>query len=241
MSAHVAPGTWLSQNPLLAGEQLFAVLGSASDAKPFAAWQAMAAGKPSQPIWAATAYADWDAVMPYVAVVGPGSVFLDWIATAESTDWGWLAVSSSSLESVVAHLQGLTKVHLPGGQEVFLRFWDGTQFLPILQGLGDEAGKVLPVFQRYLINGQALAVTPGPVTEVKASPWWRVPAPLLKHLAEQSQQPLIDNLLQWLEEQRPDLTTAFTSATLRHKVAYFARGTDISYEALVDSLASGSG
>ncbi|MFP3334815.1 hypothetical protein SB761_29410, partial [Pseudomonas sp. SIMBA_064] len=91
-------------------------------------------------------------------------------------------------------------VYLPDGQDVFLRFWDGAQFLPILQQSGDE---LLPVFQRYVINGQSLTVTSGPVTAAKASPWWRVPAPLLQHLAEQSPQTLIDNLLQGLEEQRP--------------------------------------
>ncbi|UII72014.1 DUF4123 domain-containing protein [Pseudomonas sp. HN11] len=221
--------------PLLPGEQMFAVLGAASDAKPLDAWRALSAGAPPQPVWAGTAYAAWDEVMPYVGIVEPGSQFLEWAASTDATDWGWLAISSQSLETVIAHLQGLTKVYLPEGQEVFLRFWDGAQFLPILQRSGDE---VLPVFQRYLINGQSLTVTTGPVAAAKASPWWQVPAPLLQHLAEQSPQTLIDNLLQWLEEQRPDLCTAFMPTTLRYKVAYFARGHDVSHQALADYLAS---
>ncbi|MCF5050247.1 DUF4123 domain-containing protein [Pseudomonas syringae] len=241
MPNQLLPKTWLTHCPLQTTESAFAILSNASDAKPIDAWRSTAAGMPPQPIWAGTAYAEWNEVMPYVAVIEPGSPFLDWIATTASTDWGWLAVSSSPLETVIAHLRGLTKVYLPDEQEVFLRFWDGGQFLPMLQGLGDEAGKVLPVFQRYLINGQPLTVAPTSMTQAKASPWWRVPAPLLKHLAEHSPQTLIDNLLQWLEEQRPDLYTAFTPATLRHKVAYFARGTDISYEALTNALASDSG
>ena len=49
---------------------------------------------------------------------------------------------------------------------------------------------------------------------------------------------LIDNLLQWLEEQRPDLCTAFTPPTLQHKVAYFARGPVVTYAALTDYLDS---
>ena len=57
-------------------------------------------------------------------------------------------------------------------------------------------------------------------------------------LAEQSPQTLIDNLLQWLEEQRPDLYTALRPATLRHKVAYFSRRPDLSPQALADYLAS---
>lgn len=231
------PHPWLFQHPIQSTENLIVVLSNASDAKPLNAWRSLAAGGPPQPIWAGTAYAEWTEVMPYVAIIEADSPFLDWVATTESTDWGWLAVSSSPLENVVAHLQSLTKVFLPDGQAVFLRFWDGVQFLPILQKLGDEAGKVLPVFQRYLINGQPLTVASGPITAAKISPWWRVPAPLLEQLAEQSPQTLIDNLLQWLEEQRPDLYAAFTPATLQHKVAYFARGADISYAALADYLA----
>ncbi|MGR2705793.1 DUF4123 domain-containing protein [Pseudomonas sp. ArH3a] len=238
MPQPLEPRAWLDQYPLLANEQIFAVLGSASDAKPFTAWQAKAGAMPPQPIWAGTAYAQWNEVMPYVGIIEPGSPFLDWIATTEATDWGWLAVSSSPLETVVAHLQSLTKVLLPEGQDVFLRFWDGGQFLPIVQKLGDEAGMVLPVFQRYLINRQPLTVATGPVVAAKTSPWWRVPAVVLEHLAAQSPQVLINNLLQWLEEQRPDLYTAFKPVTLQHKVAYFVRGADVSHGALADYLTS---
>ncbi|MBV4454003.1 MULTISPECIES: DUF4123 domain-containing protein [Pseudomonas] len=220
------------------GEQIFAVLGAASDAKPLQAWRALAAAAAPQPVWAGTSYATWDEVMPYVGIVEPGSPFLEWAASTEATDWGWLGMSTSPLEVVVAHLQSLTKVILPDGQEVFLRFWDGAQMLPILRRLGDDMGEVLPVFQRYVINGQTLTVATGPFTAAKASPWWRVPAALLEHLAEQSPQTLVGNLLQWLEEQRPDLYTAFTSATLRHKIAYFVRSREIGHQALADYLAS---
>lgn len=225
------------QQPMLAGEQMFAVLGAASDAKPLDAWRALAAGALLHPVWAGTAYATWDEVMPYVGIVEPDSPFLDWVASTNATDWGWLAISTHPLETVIAHLQGLTKVYLPDGQDVFLRFWDGAQFLLTLQQAGDE---LLPVFQRYVINGQSLTVATGPVTAAKASPWWRVPAPLLQHLAEQSPQTLIDNLLQGLEEQRPDLHAAFMPTTLRHKVAYFARRRDVSHQGLADYLASES-
>ncbi|MCF5141022.1 DUF4123 domain-containing protein [Pseudomonas sp. PA-6-1D] len=238
MSQSMVPSAWLAQWPLQPEERLYAVLGSASEARPLNAWQTLAPRKLPHSIWAGTAYAEWVDVMPYVGIVEPGSAFLDWVASAEATDWGWLAVSSSPPETVAAHLQGLTKVLLPDEQAVFLRFWDGAQWLPILQKLGDEAGRVLPVFQRYLINGQPLAVSTGPATAAKASPWWQVPASLLAHLAEHSPQVLIGNLLQWLEEQRPDLYTAFRPATLRHKVAYFSRRPDVSPQALADYLAS---
>ena len=146
--------------------------------------------------------------MPYLAIVERGSPFLDWVASTDAIDWGWLAVSSSPLDTVVAHLQSLTKVYLSEGQAVFLRFWDGAQILPIIQQSG---GEILPVFQRYLINGQTLSVATGAVTPAKTSPWWQVPAPLMALLAEQSPQTLIDNLLQWLEEQRPDLCDFVTT------------------------------
>lgn len=221
--------------PLLSGEQIFAVLGAASDAKPLEVWRELAAGTPLHPLWAGTPYAAWDEVMPCVGLVEPGSPFLDWAASTQASDWGWLAVSSCPLETVVGHLQSLTKVYLPDGKQVFLRFWDGAQCLPILQQAG---GEILPVFQRYLINGQPLNVTTGPVTAAKACPWWRVPAVLLEHLAGQSPHTLIDNLMQWLEEQRPDLHAGFTPTTLQHKVAYFACSSGISHEALADYLAS---
>ena len=211
------------------------MLGATSDARPLEAWRSLAPGTPLHPLWAGTPYAAWDEVMPSVGIVEPGSPFLDWAASTQASDWGWLAVSSCPLETVVGHLQGLTKVYLPDGKQVFLRFWDGAQFLPILLQAG---GEILPVFQRYLINGQPLSVTTGPVTAAKACPWWQVPAALLEHLAGQPPHTLIDNLMQWLEEQRPDLHAAFTPTTLQHKVAYFARSSGISHKALADYLAS---
>ncbi len=237
MNKRLAPDAWITQQPLQPGERVFAILSNASDAKPFDA----AVGMLPQSIWAGTAYAEWGEVMPYVGIVEPGSAFCDWVATTEATDWGWLAVSSSPLDVVIAHLQSLTKVYLPDGRAVFLRFWDGARFLPILQGLEEEAGRVLPVFRRYLINGQPLVVAPVPVTVAKASPWWGVPASLLAGLAQQSLQTLIDNLLQWLEEHRPELYTAFSLATLKHKVAYFSRGPDTCHEALASYLVCESG
>ncbi len=63
-----------------------------SDAKPLAVWQTSAAGWLPQTIWAGTAYAGWGEVMPYVGSVEPDSAFLDWIATTDAPDWGWLAV-----------------------------------------------------------------------------------------------------------------------------------------------------
>ncbi|KAF1020363.1 MAG: hypothetical protein GAK37_03586 [Pseudomonas sp.] len=238
---YLTPGTWLARHSLQPDERLFVVLGNASAAKPFDAWRGLASGVLPQPVWAGTAYAEWGEVMPYVGIIEPHSPFLDWIATTEATDWGWLAVSSSPLEQVIAQLNSLTKVLLPDGQAVFLRFWDGAHFLSVLQALAEEVGDVLPVFQRYLINGRLLAVAPRPVGEAKTSPWWRVPPHVLEHLAEQSPQTLSDNLLQWLEEQHPQLHAAFSPVTLKHKVVYFARNARGDQQALAAWLTSETG
>ena len=96
------------------------------------------------PIWADTIYAEWDAVMPFVGIVAVDSEFLDWVATTESRDWGWLAVSSASLEVVVEHFRSLTQVLMPDGKAVFFRFWDGRFLLPILQSEEVECGAVVP-------------------------------------------------------------------------------------------------
>lgn len=228
---------WLECEPLQVDEQLYAVLSNASDCKALAAWRQAGGGSPS-PLWAGSEYADWQEVMPYATVVAIDSAFLDWVAECEGDDWGWLAVSSCSLQTVVEHLCSLTKVLLPEGQAVFFRFWDGAYLLPVLQALGPQAGKVIPVFRRYWINGQSHEVT-GTVMEVaRKSPWWKVPAPVLKRLEERSTVTLVDNLLQWLEEQRSDLHSAFALTTLRHKVTYFVGGPNEGYQALAAYLSS---
>lgn len=135
----MTPREWLAQEPLQDGEQLFVILASTSECQPVAAWR-QADGGPLSPVWAGSEYAAWAEVMPYVALVSESSGFLDWVAECAATDWGWLAVSSSPLPTVVEHLASLTKVRLPEGQEVFFRFWDGGYLLPILQGLGPGAG-----------------------------------------------------------------------------------------------------
>ena len=231
------PREWLEREPLQPEEQLFAVLGNACEYAALAAWQQARGGSPSA-IWAGSEYADWQEVMPYAAVVAVDSSFLDWVAECASEDWGWLAVSSCPLATVVDHLRSLTKVILPEGQAVFFRFWDGTYLLPVLQALGSQAGQVIPVFRRYWINGQPHKVAGAVVGVARQSPWWKVPAPVLTRLGELSTVTLIDNLLQGLEEQRPDLHTAFAPTTLRHKVACFVRGPYAGHQALVTYLIS---
>ena len=237
----LSPHAWLERQPLQSSEQLFAIFSSASAAGPFKAWQRSIIAQAPSPIWADTAYAEWEAVMPYVGIVAAGSEFLDWVATTESWDWGWLAVSSATSEVLVEHFRSLTQALLPNGDKVFFRFWDGRYVLPILQFAEINAAQLIPVIERCLINGQALEIGGSALKTSRVLPWWEVSDSLLKHLATESATTRINNLLKWLSEDRPDLYEAFSERVLRHKVAIFLQVPDLPQapkSALVDYLIS---
>ncbi|MBD9588720.1 DUF4123 domain-containing protein [Pseudomonas sp. PDM03] len=235
----LSPLTWLERQPLEPSEQLFAVFGNASSAEPFNAWQRSSPLHAPSPIWADTPYAEWEPVMPYVGIVAAGSEFLDWVATTESRDWGWLAVSSSSQYVLIEHLRSLTQVFLPNGSAVFFRFWDGRYLLPILQSAEVDVAQLLPVVGRCLINGQPLDIGGTALKTAGVFPWWEISTTLLKHLCEHSNTTRLNNLLTWLSEDRPDLFEAFSESVLRHKVAIFLEEPGLSpapKSALVDYL-----
>src|SRR3990167_4251981 len=154
----MSPHAWLERQPLKPGQQLFAIFGNASASQPMKAWQLSTPAQAPSPIWADTTYAEWEPVMPYVGIVPASSEFLQWVATTESRDWGWLAVSSASQEALVEHLRSLTQVLLPNGRAVFFRFWDGRYLLPILQSADVNPTQLMPVLDRCLINGQPLDI-----------------------------------------------------------------------------------
>ncbi|MDB5994540.1 MAG: hypothetical protein JWP42_1676 [Pseudomonas sp.] len=217
----LSPHDWLARRPLDSSEQLYAVFGSASSAEPFKAWQTCSSLPAPSSIWADTAYAEWEAVMPYVGIVAAGSEFLQWVDTTASQDWGWLAVSSAPQEVLIEHLRSLTQVLLPNGNAVFFRFWDGRHLLPILQSAEVDAARLMPAIGRCLINGQALEIGGDALKTSRVFPWWEVSATLLEHLSEHSNTTRLNNLLKWLSEDRPDLFEAFSESVLRHKVAIF--------------------
>lgn len=173
------------------------------------------------PVWADTPYADWESVMPYVGVVAVDSEFLDWVAATDSLDWGWLAVSSVSQQTLAEHVRGLTKVLLPGGKSVFFRFWDGRFVQPILRSTEVEAGQLLPVISRCLINGQSFDIVANAQRPARVFPWWEVPAALLKELAEETADCLLNNLLRWLGEEHQYLFERAEESILRRKIAHF--------------------
>ena len=219
----LTPQAWLAERPLQANERLYLIVSAASDAEPLKAFYQQDMAPELIPIWSGTPYADWQPVMPYLAELKPNNGFLQWIAETDAQDWGWLAVSTSTPDVVFEHLRSLTQVRMPDGTEVFFRFWDGRHIFPILEGLGAGAGEVLPVFDRYLINGQTLEVGPRGVPPAKAWPWWEVPKKLLDSLAKQNPSTLIGNLMQWLEEERPDIYAAYPESNLKLKIARFVR------------------
>jgi len=229
-SDRLTPQAWLAARPLQASERLYLIVSSASDAAPLKTWYQQEANAELIPIWGGTPYADWQPVMPYLAELKPNSGFLQWIADTDAQDWGWLAVSTSTPDSVFEHLRSLTQVRMPDGTEVFFRFWDGRHIHPILEGLGAGAGEVLPVFDRYLINGRSLDVGPRAVPPAKAWPWWEVPQELLGRLMEKDPTTVIDNMMQWLLEEHAELYFSFPESNLRQKVTRFVKRTPLTEE-----------
>lgn len=225
-SNRLTPKDWLAQQPLQKDERLYLIISAASDAE---ALKALYQSEPSVqaiPVWGGTPYSTWQPVMPYVAELKANSAFLPWITETDALDWGWLAVSRSEPNEVFEHLRSLTQVKMPDGTEVFFRFWDGRHIYPILEGLGETAGEVLPVFERYLINGRSLEVGPRVVPKAKDWPWWEVPKKLLDQLAKEDHTTLVGNLMQWLEEARPDLYSAWPENNLKLKITRFVRRPD---------------
>ena len=206
----LTPSAWLAREPLKPAEQLFAIFSNASDARPPLVGP--------NPIWADTIYAEWDAVMPFVGIVAAGSELLDWVASTESRDWGWLAVSSASLEVLVEHFRSLTQVLMPDGTAVFFRFWDGRFVLPILQSDEVQSAQLIPVISRGLINGQAVDIGGRAQVSGRVFPWWKVPESVL---ASAGNAVRIGNALQWLSEEQPALYETFPQAVLRCKVRQF--------------------
>lgn len=222
-SDRLTPQAWLAERPLQKGERLYLVISAASDSEALKALYQHEASHQLLPIWAGTPYASWQPVMPYVTALDPRSDFLTWVASTDAQDWGWLAVSRSEPNTVFEHLRSLTQVKMPDGTEVFFRFWDGRHLYPILDTLGAEAGEMLPVFDRYLINGQPLDIGPRAVPNAKDWPWWQVSKPLLDTVMQKDHSTVVDNLMQWLSTECADLFFAFSEDHLRLKVERFVR------------------
>lgn len=233
------PQAWLALQPLEENQRLYLIISAASDADALTALRLAEPALALSPLWNDTPYAAWQSVMPYVAELQPGSAFLPWVAETCALDWGWLAVSRSDPDTVAKHLRSLTQVKMPDGTAVFFRFWDGRHILPVLETPGGTAAEVLPIFERYLINGKALEFAPGKTSMAKQSPWWEVPKALLETLTRQNPSTQAAQLMQWLEEERLDLYTAWPEKNLELKITRFLRrshGKENLHEALLNQL-----
>ena len=225
----ITPQQWLAKTPLRPGEHLYAVISSTSTAQPLAAWR-QHEPEPAVPLWANTPYADWLPVMPWLLSLTGTEAFLNWAAHTDAQDWGWLAISSAPPELIAEHLRGLTQVFTAPSDAVFFRFWDGRYFLTVLQQLGETTSDVLPVFDRYWINGQPVAVGQGAARPAQSFPWWEVPQNLLTTLAEKDLTNVIDNMMQWLKETRAELYFSTPEPVLRQKVEHFVTFSDASQD-----------
>lgn len=220
----ITPQQWLAKIPLRPGEHLYAVISSTSTAQPLAAWR-QHEFQPAVPLWANTPYADWLPVMPWLLCLTGTEAFLNWAAHTDAQDWGWLAISSAPPELIAEHLRGLTQVFTAPSDAVFFRFWDGRYFFTVLQQLGATTSDVLPVFDRYWVNGQPVAVGQGANRPAQAFPWWQVPEDLLCALVEQDSSSVIDNLMCLLKETAPLLYNATAESVLRQKVESYLAAT----------------
>lgn len=216
---------------------LYAILGNVSDAKPVAAYFEKTNQINLTALWQDTPYANWFEAMPYIAPLSRTSPFLDWVDSAPSQDWGWLAASPFDTDTIRLQLKSLTKVLMPNDAEVFFRYWDGRYLYPILNSLQTGAAQVIPVFSHYLINKQTIEV---PIThnqpEVKDFPWWRVEPQLIKQLTEQNPTTLIDNLMKWLQEENSAIFYQYPEKNIRSKVTYFVENNDYTPETVANQL-----
>lgn len=174
-------------------------------------------------LYSGTPYADWFSVMPRLVPLSNNSPFLNWIASTEHKDWGWLACSPFPQDVIAEHLRGLTQVILPSGKEVFFRYWDGEYLSNHLKFLGNEWHSILPAFPFYWINGEYFTVKIPEHTEPKAFPWWQVPQPLIDFMLEENLTPLVTNMMIWLQDNEPTLYEAYPEAIIRYKAEHLCR------------------
>ena len=216
---------------------IYTMLGSISDAKPVTAYFQKTKQINLTALWQETAYASWFDAMPYIVPIERNSPFLEWVDKTDANDWGWLAVSPYTTEEIRLHFKSLTKVIMPDGIDAFFRYWDGRHLYPILDNLKEQAGEVIPVFNHYLINKQAIDVQiPNKLPEPKEYPWWKVEQRMLNQLTEQDPTTLIDNLMQWLKEENSELFYQCPESNTRSKVTHFIENNKYSPDTVANQV-----
>ncbi|WP_156566929.1 DUF4123 domain-containing protein [Metakosakonia massiliensis] len=215
---------------------LYAVLSKVSDANPLREYYIHDGNDTPVGLYRATPYADWTETMPVIVRLDEHSPFLKWVEETEHKDWGWLARSPYNFEKIVDHLRGLVKVIVPGGQEVFFRYWDGKWFAEHLRYMGDDWREVMPPFAFYWVNSESFIVHIHAQSEVKKSPWWHVPQALIDTMLEKDQQPIVHNILQFLKDEYPEIYFRFDQEMIAAKVHRIVKNNNSRKEDIIEEV-----
>ncbi|MDO2950024.1 DUF4123 domain-containing protein [Aeromonas simiae] len=199
---------------------IYALLAGASEAAPLQHYYQLDGSHTPRGLYLGTPYHDWLPVMPYIVPVNRESPFIEWAAQTGSRDWGWLLATDQPIDTLYAHLQGLTQIwHL--GEAVFFRYWDGFYLSTIVKQLGDGFTALLPELSALWCQGQAFSWGASEPHEVRPFPWWALPPDVAIALSKHDVGPLINNLMQQLADSNGQLYWSFPEANLRCKVARF--------------------
>ena len=209
-----------SQITATAKMPLYAVLSNVSDAQSVKNYYVTDGSQTPHGLYTGTPYTNWHSVMPMIVQLDENSPFLNWVSQTEYQNWGWLARSHLPFESICAHLRSLTQVIMPDGETVFFRYWDGTYLAEQIRFMADSWAEVLPAFAFYWVNGEPFTVFVPLQAEAQVSPWWQVPAELTDYLLQKNKTPLIDNIIQCLQEEYPTYYFQFDEEIIHKKLAH---------------------
>ncbi|MCO6538099.1 MAG: DUF4123 domain-containing protein [Gilliamella sp.] len=199
---------------------LYAVLSNVSDAQAVKNYYITDGSQTPYGLYTGTPYEHWFSVMPMLVRLEEHSPFLDWVNNTEYKDWGWLARSHLPFEDICAHLRSLTQAIMPDGETVFFRYWDGEYLSIMLDHFADSWQDVLPAFAFYWINHQSHVVHVPFEQTVQTSPWWQVPKGLIDSISKKNQTPLINNIIQLLQHDYPEIYFRFDEDILYKKLTY---------------------
>ncbi len=210
---------WLKALP--ADLQLYAVLSGTSDAQPVALYEREDGEQYLHPLYTQEAYHNWRQVMPYLVPLSRTSPFLDWVARTETQDWGWLCSSPLPSRELISHLAGLTQALTEEGKAVFFRYWDGHFFRMILRLLQHDGHFLLPPVAQYWINSTVFTFQPDRYRRPRPSPWWTIPAAVMRGLEQEDPGPVVSNMIKYLQEQQTRLYYSVPLPVLEAKVNSF--------------------
>lgn len=197
---------------------LYAVLSNVSAAEPLKNYYQLDGSQTPYGLYSHTAYENWHTEMPMMVKLDERSPFLDWVTQTEYKDWGWLARSHLPFETICAHLRSLTQVIMPTDEAVFFRYWDGEYLSIMLDYFVENWQDILPAFAFYWINDHYYVMNVPLNKPPQTSPWWHVPQELISYVLNKNKTPVLDNILQTLQENYPDIYWSYRSDVLTKKI-----------------------